>query len=110
MRLPMHACVLAVYLYSRSYYICTPLIPSLTVRLLPPFTATPLAMIQSMKKGEPDYAQWEQWGYDILTTGIFTIIICATLGLLLIHFTSTRFLELVRKLLVFVGRCGVGSP
>ncbi|KAK2076722.1 hypothetical protein QBZ16_005482 [Prototheca wickerhamii] len=62
-------------------------------------SATPLAMIQSVKQGEPDYAQWEQWGYDILTTGIFTIIICATLGLLLIHFTSTRFLELVRTLL-----------
>ncbi|KAL6784451.1 hypothetical protein ACKKBF_B01840 [Auxenochlorella protothecoides x Auxenochlorella symbiontica] len=57
-------------------------------------SATPLAMIQAAKAGQPDYAQWEQWGYDILTTGIFAIIICATLGVLAIHLTAHRFLEM----------------
>lgn len=52
-------------------------------------------MIQAAKAGQPDYAQWEQWGYDILTTGIFAIIICATLGVLAIHLTAHRFLEMV---------------
>ena len=102
----MHACCVSVFkivLYLHTTH-------SESERTPPhSFAATPLAMIQSVKQGEPDYAQWEQWGYDILTTGIFTIIICATLGLLLIHFTSTRFLEMVRKLLVFVERCGVGK-
>lgn len=57
--------------------------------------ATPLAMIQASKKGSPDYATWEAWGYDILTTGVFTIIVNATIGLLLIHFSAPRFLEMV---------------
>lgn len=49
-------------------------------------------MIQRYKQSEPNYAEWEQWGYDILVTGVFAIIICGTLGLIAIHFLAPRLL------------------
>ena len=45
-----------------------------------PPTGAPLALIEKNKVGEPDYDQWVEWGNDILTTGIFAIILCGTLG------------------------------
>lgn len=51
-------------------------------------SAAPLALIEKFKKGAPDYDQWVDWGNDILTTGLFTILICGTLGVLAIHFAS----------------------
>jgi len=41
-------------------------------------SAVPLLLINEVKQNEPDFAQWQQWGKDILATGIFAIIVCAT--------------------------------
>ncbi len=53
-------------------------------------------MIQSMvSPSDPDYDDWIKWGNDVLTTGIFAIIVCGTLGVLAIHFSSSHLLEQV---------------
>lgn len=57
--------------------------------------ATPLTMIELYKKGSPDYDQWVEWGNDILTTGLFAIIICATLGMLAIFISVPHLLQKV---------------
>lgn len=57
--------------------------------------ATPLTMIQMYKSNEPDYDQWLLWGNEILTTGLFTIIICATLGTLSIFIATPYCLKKV---------------
>lgn len=46
---------------------------------------------------DPDYEQWVQWGNDILTTGLFAILICGTLGVLAIHFTAPVLLQPAKK-------------
>ena len=56
-------------------------------------SAAPLALINELKVGAPDYDQWVAWGNDILTTGIFAIIICGTLGVTAIHFSSGLLLK-----------------
>ncbi|KDD76338.1 hypothetical protein H632_c262p0 [Helicosporidium sp. ATCC 50920] len=56
-------------------------------------SATPLTMIQMYKSNEPDYDQWLLWGNEILTTGLFTIIICATLGTLSIFIATPYCLK-----------------
>lgn len=55
-------------------------------------SGAPLALIQKYKTGAPDYAEWEQWGNEILVTGIFAIVVCGTLGTLAIHLTAPRLL------------------
>jgi len=47
-----------------------------------------LTLINSLKVGAPDYEQWVEWGNDILTTGLFAILLCGTLGVLAIHFSA----------------------
>ena len=56
-------------------------------------SAAPLTLIQKYKVGSPDYAEWVAWGNDILTTGLFAIILCGTLGVLAIHFFAPILLE-----------------
>ncbi len=56
-------------------------------------SAAPLTLIQDYKVGDPDYDQWVTWGNDILTTGLFAIILCGTLGVLAIHFTAPVLLR-----------------
>lgn len=56
-------------------------------------SAAPLALIRSYKSGSPDFAEWEKWGNDILTTGLFAIIICGTLGVMAIHFSAPVLLK-----------------
>jgi hypothetical protein len=43
--------------------------------------------------GSPDYEQWVRWGEDCLATGIFAIIVCATLGTLLVFWFAPILLE-----------------
>lgn len=79
-----------------------PSLPPLPLSPPPPFpllripfsarAAAPLGMIQKYKRGASNYAEWEQWGYDILVTGVFAIIICGTLGLIAIHFLAPHLL------------------
>ena len=56
-------------------------------------SATPLTLINKYKVGSPDYEQWVAWGNDILTTGLFAIILCGTLGVVAIHFTASALLK-----------------
>ena len=50
-------------------------------------------MITAYKVNEPNYDEWLGWGNDILTTGIFAIIVCGTLGTIAIHLTAPHLLE-----------------
>eukprot|EP00878_Enallax_costatus_P024159 GHUV01025756.1.p1 GENE.GHUV01025756.1~~GHUV01025756.1.p1 ORF type:complete len:597 (+),score=94.95 GHUV01025756.1:384-2174(+) len=56
-------------------------------------SAVPLALINHSMAGHPEYAQYVQWGNDILATGIFAIIICATLGTLFVYWLAPVLLE-----------------
>lgn len=57
-------------------------------------SAVPLALINNNLANSPDYAQWQRWGEDCLATGIFAIIVCATLGTLLVFWLAPVLLEL----------------
>lgn len=52
-----------------------------------------MTLIKQLKVGDPDYDQWVQWGNEILTTGLFAIVICGTLGVIAIHFTAPVLLK-----------------
>jgi hypothetical protein len=56
-------------------------------------SAVPLALIQGLMAGRPDYDVWLQWGQEILTTGVFAIIICGTLGTLMVFLTAPVLLN-----------------
>jgi NhaP-type Na+/H+ or K+/H+ antiporter len=56
-------------------------------------SAAPLTLIQDLKVGAPDYDVWVAWGNDILTTGLFAIIICGTLGVIAIHYSAPLLLK-----------------
>jgi NhaP-type Na+/H+ or K+/H+ antiporter len=56
-------------------------------------SAVPLALIKSNMADSPDYEQWVRWGEDCLATGIFAIIVCATLGTLLVFWFAPILLE-----------------
>jgi Kef-type K+ transport system membrane component KefB len=60
-------------------------------------SAAPLDLIQKLKGGATDYDEWVQWGNDILTTGVFAIIICGTLGVTAIHLFSPKLLQVGTK-------------
>lgn len=55
-------------------------------------SSAPLTLIQSYKVG-PDYDKWVTWGNDILTTGLFAIIICGTLGTAAAHLSAPLLLK-----------------
>lgn len=56
-------------------------------------SAVPLALINRTMVDSPDYEQWVRWGEDCLATGIFAIIVCATLGTLLVFWFAPILLE-----------------
>jgi hypothetical protein len=56
-------------------------------------SAVPLSLITRVMVDSPDYAQWVQWGEDMLATGIFAIIVCASLGTLAVHWLAPVLLE-----------------
>ncbi len=57
-------------------------------------SAYPLYLIQLLiPPSDPQYAEWVKWGNEILTTGIFAIIICGTVGTLLVFWTAPLLLE-----------------
>jgi hypothetical protein len=61
---------------------------------LPAPAAAPLTLIKELKDpSAPDYAEWVAWGNDILTTGLFAIIICGTLGVMAIHYSAPLLLQ-----------------
>jgi hypothetical protein len=56
-------------------------------------SAVPLALINQTMQDNPDYEQWQQWGQDILATGIFAIVVCATLGTACVFWLAPVLLE-----------------
>lgn len=56
-------------------------------------SAVPLALINRVLVDSPDYEQWQRWGQDCLATGIFAIIVCATLGTLLVFWLAPILLD-----------------
>eukprot|EP00882_Tetradesmus_deserticola_P034074 GHRQ01038981.1.p1 GENE.GHRQ01038981.1~~GHRQ01038981.1.p1 ORF type:complete len:499 (+),score=175.50 GHRQ01038981.1:208-1704(+) len=56
-------------------------------------SAVPLSLINRNLVNDPDYEQWVKWGSDLLATGIFAIIICATLGTLCVFWFAPLLLE-----------------
>lgn len=56
-------------------------------------SAAPLTLIQKYKEGADDYDTWVQWGNDILTTGLFAILVCGTLGTAAAHVSSNLLLK-----------------
>jgi len=56
-------------------------------------SAVPLALIQTLMADRSDHAIWVEWGQDILTTGVFAIIICGTMGTLLVFLLAPVLLS-----------------
>jgi NhaP-type Na+/H+ or K+/H+ antiporter len=56
-------------------------------------SAVPLALINRTMVNDPNYKQWVHWAEDLLATGIFAIIICATLGTLMVFWLAPVLLE-----------------
>jgi len=56
-------------------------------------SAAPLTLIEKYKVGADNYDEWVQWGNDILTTGLFAIIICGTCGTAAAQFFAPRLLK-----------------
>eukprot|EP00879_Flechtneria_rotunda_P028933 GHRR01031174.1.p1 GENE.GHRR01031174.1~~GHRR01031174.1.p1 ORF type:complete len:613 (+),score=115.99 GHRR01031174.1:727-2565(+) len=56
-------------------------------------SAVPLYLINENLRNSPDFTEWQGWGNDILATGIFTIIICGTLGTLFVYWCAPMLLE-----------------
>jgi hypothetical protein len=60
-------------------------------------SAVPLALIQTVMVDRADQGVWLQWGQDILTTGVFAIIICGTLGTALVFLLAPVLLKKERQ-------------
>jgi NhaP-type Na+/H+ or K+/H+ antiporter len=56
-------------------------------------SAVPLALINRTMVNDPNYEQWVHWAEDLLATGIFAIIICATLGTLFVFWFAPVLLD-----------------
>ncbi|KAI8466952.1 MAG: Sodium/hydrogen exchanger family-domain-containing protein [Monoraphidium minutum] len=56
-------------------------------------SAVPLSMAAALPSGRPDHASWVIWGQEILTTGVFAIIICGTAGTALVFALAPKLLE-----------------
>ena len=79
------------YTWKERLFYATAWSPKATVQAS--LSAVPLAMIQEYKVDDPNYESWVFWGEAVLTTGIFAIIICATLGTLLVYWLAPVLLE-----------------
>ncbi len=58
----------------------------------------PLLLIQANKRSAPNFAEYEEWGEDILNVCVFAIILLAPVGLLIIALLGPRWLDLVSVL------------
>lgn len=79
------------YTIKEKLFYCIAWTPKATVQAA--LSAAPLMLIKQYKVGDPNYEQWVRWGNQILTTGLFAIIICGTLGVLAIHFSAAVLLQ-----------------
>ena len=53
----------------------------------------PLEIINKELKDDPDYEDYQQWGNNILTTAVFSILITAPIGLLVISNLGDKWLS-----------------
>jgi hypothetical protein len=79
------------YTWRERLFFATAWTPKATVQAS--LSAVPLSLINSLKSSEPDYDTWRLWGDQILTTGVFAIIICGTLGTLAVFSLAPLLLE-----------------
>lgn len=56
-------------------------------------SAVALTFAQNLPDSDPNKPEWLRWGADILTTGVFAIIICASFGTLLVFVMAPILLE-----------------
>lgn len=56
-------------------------------------SSVPLSLINHTMVNSQNFANWVQWGNDVLVTGNLAIVVCATLGSLLIYWTAPYLLD-----------------
>lgn len=76
--------------FKEKLFIALSWMPKATVQAA--LASDPLETILSYKTKEANFEEWEQWGNDILTTSVFSIILTAPLGMLIINFLGPRWL------------------
>ena len=67
-------------------------LPKATVQAA--LASDPLESILKSKSGEENYDEWVKWGNDILTTAVFSIILTAPVGMLIISNLGPKWLNL----------------
>ena len=67
-------------------------LPKATVQAA--LASDPLESILKSKSGEENYDEWVRWGNDILTTAVFSIILTAPVGMLIISNLGPKWLHL----------------
>ena len=66
-------------------------LPKATVQAA--LASDPLEAILKSKTGEANYEEWVKWGNDILTTAVFSIIITAPVGMVIISTLGPKWLN-----------------
>mmetsp|Transcript_18133 Transcript_18133/g.59223 ORF Transcript_18133/g.59223 Transcript_18133/m.59223 type:complete len:695 (+) Transcript_18133:796-2880(+) len=92
-RLPMAyiACCGGNMTFWEKLFISLSWMPKATVQAA--LASVPLDLIKENKHEESDYEDWLKWGNDILTTSVFSIILTAPLGMIIINSLGPRWLE-----------------
>ena len=85
------ACSFGELDFKEKLFIALAWMPKATVQAA--LASDPLETIQSTKRTEGNYLEWEQWGNDILTTAVFSIILTAPMGMMIINFLGPRWLS-----------------
>mmetsp|Transcript_37353 Transcript_37353/g.92365 ORF Transcript_37353/g.92365 Transcript_37353/m.92365 type:complete len:750 (-) Transcript_37353:101-2350(-) len=91
-RLPVafFSCSFGQMNFKEKLFIALSWIPKATVQAA--LSSDPLEYIMKNKTEDPDFDKWEQWGNDILTTAVFSIILTAPLGMLIINILGPLWL------------------
>ena len=91
-RLPaaFFACSFGALNFKEKLFIALSWMPKATVQAA--LASDPLETILEHKHDEANFDEWEQWGNEILTTAVFSIILTAPLGMLIINILGPRWL------------------
>lgn len=92
-RLPaaFFACSFGALDFKEKLFIALSWMPKATVQAA--LASDPLETILEHKQDEANFDEWEKWGNDILTTAVFSIILTAPLGMLIINILGPRWLS-----------------
>jgi len=85
------ACSFGALDFKEKLFIALSWVPKATVQAA--LASDPLETIMESKTGEPDFDKWQQWGNEILTTAVFSIILTAPLGMMIINVLGPRWLS-----------------